>query len=164
MNFLNFLILFLAPLQPVDDGTLIFVKGGNRIVQFETDSEITHIGIIFMENSEPYFYEATPPKVRKIPLKDYIKEIEDINKRHPRNKRELIYINTPILKDKITSMKKYADSQIGRAYGVRSYIKGKELSTIHCSEYVSRILREGGEDIDTPYKQTPDSLMKKYAR
>jgi len=161
---MNFLILLLCLFQPVDDGTLVFVKGGNRIVKFQTDSEITHVGIIFIENSEPYLYEATPPRVRKIALKDYLKEIEETNKKHPKNQRELVYVNPSMPADKIASMKKYAESQIGRSYGVRSYVKGKELSTIHCSEYVSRILIAGGENIDVPYKQTPDSLMKKYLK
>lgn len=162
---MNLLIIALMLSAQPQEGTLVFVKGGNRIVQSQTNSDITHVGIIFTHRSEPYVYEATPPRVRKLPLREYIKEIEAENKKHPKNQRKLLYVQPASFSEQqIAAMKRFAESQLGRPYSVKSYIRGKERTTIHCSEYVSRTLQMGGEMIDTPSKQTPDSLLKKYAK
>jgi hypothetical protein len=59
------IILATALLASCPDGTLLFIEGGNRIVENETDSPYTHVAMIFNIDDEPWVYEAEPPRVRK---------------------------------------------------------------------------------------------------
>jgi len=115
--------------EEIPSGSLIFIEGGNVIVQEFTNSSITHVGIIIKENNDYYVYEAIRPKVRKVLLNDYLKSIKD----------ERIWIaklksNYHVDYEK---MKSYLDSQLNKKYAIKNYKKEKvDNKTIFCSQLV----------------------------
>jgi hypothetical protein len=160
------IILATALLASCPDGTLLFIEGGNRIVENETDSPYTHVAMIFNIDDEPWVYEAEPPRVRKLLLSDYIEEIEEHNMEHSRQmkvwlmKPKILYTRAEALK-----MRTYLENQIDREYSIWSYIRGKVGKGIHCGELTTRTLLRGGITLrGNPCKQFPAGIMYKSDR
>ena len=110
------------------DCTLIFVINGpySKLIEKKTGSNISHVAIIF----DNYVYEAVRGSgVSKIKVGDY-------------KRKDCVYIrpNSPISSLLIIRMKKYADSQLGRPYTTRNFVRDRELIGVHCAEYVGDIL------------------------
>jgi len=155
--------IILATLLACPDGTLLFVEGGNRIVENETESPYTHVAMIFNVDKEPWVYEAEPPRVRRLLLSDYIERVETHNKKHNRQwkiwlmKPKVLYSRSESLK-----MRTYLENQIGREYSIWSYIKGKSGKGIHCGEITTRTLLRAGIVLrGNPCKQFPAGIMYK---
>lgn len=148
-----------TPSAKFQDGTVIILENGNylSLIRSYTNSNFTHVAIIFNENGVPYVYEASQPAVKRYKIKDYAKEINSNSNKFPKLKVHFLVPKKPYTKQQIIAMKAYADSQIGRKFGVNSYLTGKEQKTIHCGEYVSNILKVSGRfksdgPLDTPKK------------
>lgn len=127
------------------DGSLLYIENGNRVVQQHTDSTVTHVAIILIENDVPIVYEATPPRVRKIALSEYYREIDKINT-HKRTKLK-VWISdpkTPITAAQHDQMKQYLEKQIGRKYSISSYVNQRPGKGIHCCELVGQALERIG--------------------
>lgn len=127
----------------VEDGSLLFVENGNNFVVYETDSTITHVAIILKEDDEFWVYESVMPKVRKIKLKDYFKEIEKLNfGKTEENKRKLWLANPkiPLTNNQKNTLKVYLEKQIGRKYSINGYFMKKSVKGIHCGELVGEAL------------------------
>ncbi len=155
---MKLLFIFTLLLGFLDDGSLLYIKNGNKIVQKHTQSDLTHVAIIFNEDNAPYVYEAIKPVVRKIKLADYEKELAALNKKKKVDRDIILYQpKQKPKKEEIEGMKKYLNSQLGRKYSVNSYIFEQEQSTIHCAEIVSHTLHLG----DKPYRETPISILTK---
>ena len=139
---MNYTLLLLVALNITpEDGSLLFIENGNRIVQNHTDSTITHVAIIFKNDNDLWVYEAVPPKVRKIKLTEYYLEIEKINKRKKRKLK--VWISNPdkpLSTDQKDIAKKYLEKQIGRKYSIGGYLEEKPVQGIHCCELVGETL------------------------
>jgi hypothetical protein len=142
---MTIIICFLLSLININftpqDGSILFVENGNRIVQRNTNSTLTHVATIVIIDDEPWVYEAVPPKVRKIRLSEYYQEINKINKR--KKIKLKVWIANP--KNEITKEQKekyleYLESQIDRKYSVLSYVNGEENFGIHCCEMTGNAL------------------------
>lgn len=141
-----------------EDGSLLFIENGNKTVQKVTDSNLTHVAIIFKENEKFYVYEAVPPKVRKIELDEYYKEIEKLNKRHKNNQRKVwfAYPNKPFSDAEKEKMIDFLNLQIGRKYSVSSYLNAESNKKIHCGELVEETLNQAGYNVSKkPYIDAP---------
>ena len=115
---MNYALLFLIALNVTpEDGSLLFIENGNRIVQNHTDSTITHVAIIFKNDDDFWVYEAVQPKVRKIKLADYYLEIEKINTRKKEKRKLKVWISNP--NDPLTEIQK----ELAHIYGVLSSIR-----------------------------------------
>ena len=155
MIFMKIFVLFciiLFPMQAfardLDNGTLLFLKNGRNIVQRYTHSKFTHVGMVFNIDGEPWLYEATPPKVRRIKLSTYYEEVRKFNaKRDQKDGDAEVWIYRPIIPYRtaqVASMRSYLDSQLGRKYSVSSYLFGEFRKGCHCSELMSETLNRSG--------------------
>ena len=145
------------------DGSLLFWKDGllvNPILK-HTGSHLTHAAIIL----NGYVYEAVPPRVHKVSLAEYIKEMEAKKLEPAMQKRGFTYLiiqpKTPFTTSEQALMLKYADSQLGRPYMLRGWWKGHEVRGIFCSQLVSDILAKGGRIKSDSIHESPGSLYGK---
>lgn len=139
------IILATALLGSFPDGSLLFVEGGNRFVENETGSSYTHVAMIFNVNGKPWVFEADEPKVRKMPLTAYIREVEKENVKNNRQmKLWLMKPKIPYSRDEVRKMRTYLKSQMNRKYSIWSYVQGEASEGIHCGELTSRTLKRGG--------------------
>lgn len=159
---LNTLLLLVTLTFTPQDGSLLFIEGGNRIVQNNTDSTFTHVAIILKENDTFWVYEAVKPKVRKIKLDDYYVEIKQLNSRKKKNQRKVWIANpnTPLTKNQKTSIKNYLEKQLGRKYSVASYLSESPTDSIHCCELVGEALSDL-EYTKNPCADAPIDVWKK---
>jgi hypothetical protein len=144
---MNFLILLMAMITVnPEDGSLLFIENGNKTVQKVTNSNITHVAITFKENEKFYVYEAIPPKVRKIELDEFYKEVDKLNKSHKNNQRKIwfAYPNKPFTSEEKEKIVDYLNLQIGRKYSVSSYLNAESNKKIHCGELVEEALNQSG--------------------
>lgn len=141
------------------DGTLLFVEGGNNAVMTHTDSPYSHVAVIFNIDGVPYVYEAVEPVVRKIPLGDYIKEIEAENAK--KKKIMKLWVRKPKANMDMEAMREYSESMLGTKYSIRSYLTGEPREGhIHCAELTARTLLKGGVKVHgNPCKKTPQGIM-----
>jgi hypothetical protein len=124
---------------------------GAFLIKLFTGSDLDHCAIILPKdknNPEPYTYEATLWKVRKMPVPDYWKQLEEWSKSkiwwRRWGKRKLIVEiwSSPTDLD-IPTMLKEAEAWMGKPYGIIfNYLF--ENSDVHCSEYLGRILMKIG--------------------
>ena len=139
------IILATALLAGCPDGSLLFVEGGSRFVENETDSPYTHVAIIFNIDNEPWVFEADEPRVRKVPLSAYVREVERLNVKNSRQmKLWLMKPKIPYNRTEVRKMRIYLKNQMNRKYSIWSYIQGKVGKGIHCGELTSRALLRGG--------------------
>lgn len=160
------LLLATAIITNYPDGTLLFIEGGNRIVEQETDSPYTHVAMIFNIDGEPWVYEAEPPVVRKVKLSEYIREIEHLNSKKKRQRK--LWIMKPKIhytKAEALKMRTYLEIQIGREYSVLSYILGEVCKGIHCGEITTRALMRAKIILSgNPCQQYPAGILNKSKR
>lgn len=144
------LMMCVLPVSDLDDGTLLFIKNGRGIVQRYTNSEYTHVGIIFNEDGEPWVYEATPPRVRKVKLSTYYREMIEWNDKHRDDDDETpaeLWIYRPLVpysEEQVRDMRTYLQSQMGRRYSIGSYLFNQVRKGCHCSELTSNTLNRTG--------------------
>lgn len=122
---------------------------GTIIIQ-ELPGGVVHSSIILNENGNSWVYLSTPPKTVKVPLESYFK------KYFYYNLKDAQYI-TPEVKfseREINTMIEYANSQLGRPYGVinEPYDKNQP-SQPNCALFVGAILDRSGE-----YRTTGEPL------
>jgi len=163
---MNTLILFatlLTAASPVETGSLIFLQNADKVVDIQTGSEIDHVAMVIRVDGKPWVYEATPPKVRRMPLHDYYKEIATLNvSRKDPVRFWLMQPTKSFTKQESAKMKSYLDSQIGRRYSIRGYVRDKEGDGIHCAEFTANMLtRTGKLRFAKCYNENPSTLLKK---
>jgi hypothetical protein len=110
------------------DGTLIFLENCNSIVELTTRGQIGHAALVFHDSGACYVYEATPGKVRRVTLDDYYAELSRLNQRRAADDQIRVWLlrpKTAYTAAETAKMREYLDTQIGRRYSVRNYVKGK---------------------------------------
>ncbi|MFA6325467.1 MAG: hypothetical protein WCX46_04545 [Candidatus Paceibacterota bacterium] len=144
-------------------GTVIIWENGNYLdaIRNVTGSNLTHAAIVLYEKEVPLVYEASRPNVHRYSFKDYVKIIKDTKKRLPQFSVHFLEPSTQYTKEQLVSMKRYADSQLGRPFGVSSYLRGVPMQTIHCSEYVGHILASSGRVKTIGERETPKTICDK---
>lgn len=123
----------------IEPGTLAFTDVMGPLVNVATGLKWTHV-LIYLDP----WYEATVPKVKRS---------EGFQGRY-------VYVAPPDGLD-VDAMRKYADSQLGRPYGLRGYLNPKlygKTRGVYCSEFACYVLRAGGLQIPKRAGYTPDRL------
>jgi hypothetical protein len=119
--------------------------------------------MIFNIANQPYVYEATPAAVRKLVLTEYCREIAEQNR--GRATEQLVQLRLysparPYTEIERNRLRVYLESQIGRRYSVRGYVRDRSGDGIHCAEFVSTALvRTGRYQFPPSYSISPVSLV-----
>lgn len=128
-----------------NDGSLIVLHNSNKLVANWTDSEVTHVALLMNIEGQPWVYEATPGKVRRVPLPRYREELRELNasRRQP-TRMSVLQPKRPYSEQRIVDMRAYLDDQIGRRYSIKGIVRGKPGDGIHCAEFVATALVRSG--------------------
>jgi hypothetical protein len=132
---------------PFPSGTLFFLENCNSVVQWSTGGQIAHVAILLNEGSRPLVYEATPGKVRKLALDEYYIELARLNERRKEDEKIRLHALRPAPEfsaEEIGKLREFLDSQLGRRYSVKNYVRGKPYDGIHCAELTATALNETG--------------------
>ncbi len=150
-----------TPTDLIRDGSILVLHNSNKLVGASTTSTITHVAMIINLDGKPIVYEATPSKVRRIYLSSYYSEISKLNRDRKTPMRvELSQPREPYSAIERARMVAYLESQIGRRYSVRGYLRKDPGDGIHCAALVgSAVSRSGACKVSNPYRQSPASLM-----
>jgi len=148
------------------DGTVVVWENGTyaNIVQRQTGSNKTHAAIIFNEGSRSYVYESSKPDVHRTEWEQYNQYMLEIQRKIPRMRVHYLVPRVPYTKEEVRAMKGYADAQLGRAFGMKSYMTGRPAETIHCCEYVGNILSFSRRYHTTGPRETPKSIYEKAVK
>jgi hypothetical protein len=161
---MHLLVAFAATLCgaiEVQSGSLIFLENSDKIVDAYTRSRIDHVAIVLRLEDQPWVYEATPPRVRRISLARYYNELAAAQAAGERKVRVwLVAPADPFSVAEIQLMRRYLDRQLGRRYSVRGYVRDKEGDGIHCAELAANSLSQCGRiKLDQCYNESPASLL-----
>ena len=155
-------VLLCATTPELPDGSLIFLDHSNNIVERYTDAKTTHVAIVINDKDGAWVYEAQPPKVRKVKLSEFY---DDIVRLKRKRKKLRLWVYTPLepYNDRqVKAMRDYLEQQVGRKYSIKSYLRGRELDGIHCSEMVSRALEKSQRfRIFNPARTSPGELLRR---
>jgi len=137
--------LILGSASQWDDGSLVVLRNSNKMVAGWTDSEVTHVALLMKIDGLPWIYEATPAKVRRLPMAHYREELRELNasRRQP-TRMSILQPSQPYSTKQVADMKAYLDEQIGRRYSVKGVVRRKPSDGIHCAEYVATALKRSG--------------------
>ena len=122
--------------QEFRDGDIIFhtsKSSQSRMLQIATNSNITHVGVIFFKSGKPYVFEAVNP-VKVTPLQEFIN-------RGVGSKYSVKRTKTPISSSELKIMLEYGKRQIGKPYDLKFEWSD---SKIYCSELVWKIYHHSG--------------------
>ena len=129
------------------NGTLIFLENCNSVVELTTRGEIGHVAMFFHEGETAWVYEATPGKVRRVTWDAYYAELARLNKRRDDDDAIRVWSLQPLVAysaEESGKMQAFLESQIGRRYSVKNYVRGKPYDGIHCAELASTTLNQSG--------------------
>jgi len=132
------LILFFINCSSQDykDGDIIFhtsKSSQSKMLQIATNSNITHVGVIFFKLGKPYVFEAVNP-VKVTPLREFIN-------RGVGSKYSIKRTKTSISNSELKIMMEYGKKQIGKPYDLKFEWSD---SKIYCSELVWKIYHTAG--------------------
>ena len=122
--------------QDFKDGDIIFhtsKSSQSKMLQIATNSNITHVGVIFFKSGKPYVFEAVNP-VKITPLQQFIN-------RGVGSKYSIKRTKTPITSSELKIMMEYGKRQLGKPYDSKFQWSD---SKIYCSELVWKIYHYAG--------------------
>jgi hypothetical protein len=129
------------------DGTLLFLENCNSIVEYTTHGEVAHVALVFRDGGDAWVYEATPAKVRRVLVEDYFAELARLNRGRDGDEQIRVLAlrpKTPYTAEETANMGSFLDTQLGRRYSVKNYVRGKPYDGIHCAELASTTLNHSG--------------------
>jgi hypothetical protein len=145
------------------DGTIVVLENSNAVVKMYTKSEITHVAMIMIIGGQPRVYEATPSAVRCVTLSEYFAEIAESNRGRDASdhiRLRLYQPTKPYSAVERSRMVAFYDSQLGRRYSTRGYVRQEPGDGIHCAELVSTALvRTGRFRFPPNYGVSPAALV-----
>jgi hypothetical protein len=122
--------------QDLKDGDIIFhtsKSSQSKMLQIATNSNITHVGVIFFKLGKPYVFEAVNP-VKITPLQEFID-------RGVGSKYSIKRTTTPVTNSDLKIMLEYGKRQLGKPYDSK-FEWGDDK--IYCSELVWKIYHYAG--------------------
>lgn len=162
------ILIILMTFQNPAPGSVIFVENGllTTPIKAVTHSTITHCAIILYEKNEPWVYEAVPPGVRRVPLKEYLEWIRERQKEKEKKKPTISYFlvepEAGFSNTEISRMKSYADAQIGKPYRLKNFWRdGDDSKGLHCSQFVGNTIEKSGRIVSKDGRESPGSLYEK---
>jgi hypothetical protein len=147
------------------DGSLIVLYNSNKMVAGWTDSDVTHVALLLNIDGQPWVYEATPGKVRRVTMGSYREELRTLNASRRRPTRmSILEPKRPYSTHQIAKMKTYLDEQLGRRYSIKGVVRRKPGDGIQCAEYVATALtRTGRYRVSNAHTLHPATIVKKAA-
>jgi hypothetical protein len=124
------------------DGDIIFhtsKSNQSQMLQVATNSELTHVGVIFFRNGLPYVFEAVQP-VKITRLENFIDRGVD-------GKYKIVRYKDGLTKEQINLGITYSKRQLGKNYDIKFQWSDKKM---YCSELVWKIYKEMGIDLCDP--------------
>lgn len=171
MRFLLCLMLLLASVtstfgQELIDGTVVVWENGNylAVIRRQTNSSLTHAGIVLYEGKQAWVYEASQPDVHRYTWEQYQQRIVAEKKRFPSLVVHYLAPSKPYTDKQLAAMKSYANRCLGVKFGVKSYLSGKPTNTLHCCEYVGNILYCSGRYKTLGPKENPKTIYDKASK
>ena len=149
------------------DGSVLFWENSRLVkpILHHTGSDITHAAVILYRGTEPYVYEAVPPRVHAVPLDEYKKHMEEKSQRPALEKRDFRWFTmqprVPYTIAELAAMKAHADSQLGRPYMIRAWAKEHEIKGVFCSEYAGDVIEKSDRIESAHTHESPGSLHDK---
>jgi hypothetical protein len=148
MNTLYLLAALVCSANPLDDGTLLFLENANSVVKVATGGKIGHVAIVMADEGQPWIYEATPARVRRVSPETYYEELARINARRDDDEKKIRMLaaapKQPYTEAEKKAMREFLAGQIGRRYSVMNYVKDKDGDGIHCAELAGGMLNASG--------------------
>lgn len=136
-----------ADLSALPDGTVLGLENTSSVVERVTRGQIGHVAILLREGATTVVFEATPARVRRIALADYLEELSRLNAKKDESRRTRLWLLTPAepySSEQVAAMRTYLSAQVGRRYSIRNYVRAKPADGIHCAELVSSTLNQSG--------------------
>jgi len=124
------------------DGDVIFqtsLSPQSQHIQDATNSNLSHVGIIYIKDGKPYVFEAVEP-VKITPLDEWIYRGKD-------NKYTVYRSIRPLSETDLNKMYDYCVSQQGKHYDVKFQWNDDK---IYCSELVWYAYNSIGVELSTP--------------
>ena len=146
---------------PIPDGTVIFWQGGPLTgpILRHTGSRITHAAIIL----DGWVYEATPPRVHKVRLGEYMASLRARAVQTAGFSWFVLQPQRSYTPEQLVSMRRYADSQLGRPYMLRGWWQYREVRGIFCSQFVGDAIEQSGKIVSAHFRESPVSLYGKLS-
>jgi hypothetical protein len=122
--------------QKFKDGDIIFhtsKSSQSKMLQIATNSNITHVGVIFFKSGKPYVFEAVSP-VKITPLQQFINR--GVGSRYSVKRSK-----TPLTSSELKIMMEYGKRQLGKPYDLKFEWSNEK---IYCSELVWKIYHYAG--------------------
>lgn len=139
-------VLTLA-VDPLPDGSLVFLENCNSFVEFSTGGELGHVALALADGEMAWIYEATPAKVRRVSYNDYLAELAHVNERRQADNRVRVWglhPKEPWSEQELTVTRDYLSEQLGRRYSVKNYLIGQPGDGVHCAELAAMALTRSG--------------------
>jgi hypothetical protein len=151
-----------AQAAELSDGTLLFLENCSSVVEHTTHGEIAHVAILFRADAQQWIYEATPAKVRRVKIDEYLLELARLNDRRKVEEKVRVLALAPSPRystNELARMRAFVDNQLGRRYSVKNYLRGKPYDGIHCAELTAKTLNASGRfALADCHKLNPQSL------
>ena len=162
MNTYALALFLLGSTSQLDSGCLLVLEGHNKPVRAFTGSSVTHVALVMNSTKRyPMVYEAAPGRVRCVSLDKYLAEIRRFNA--ARRKKTSVWVmrpKRPYSRQQLTRMQSYLDSQLGRRYSVKGYVRKRPTDGIHCAEFASTALMCTGRfQFRERYRLSPGELI-----
>ena len=147
--------------MPIPDGAVIFWQGGPLTgpILRHTGSTITHAAIVL----DGWVYEATTPRVHKVPLDEYMASLRARAGRTAGFSWFMLQPQTSYTPEQLASMRRYAESQLGRPYMLRGWWQYREVRGIFCSQFVGDAIEQSGKIVSAHFRESPVSLYGKLS-
>ena len=154
-------VAVLGASAPIENGAILMLQNSNKVVSGFTDSDITHLAIILRAEGRTWVYEATPAKVRRVLLKQYYSEISLLNRdRQPATRVWLKRPRRAFSDDEEARLRNYLNSQLGRRYSIRGYVRDDAGDGIHCAALTAEAMqRTGRVAFSEPQRENPSTVM-----
>jgi len=163
MQTLTIAALLLCGANEWESGSLVVFEDSNKVVAVWTDSDVTHLAMLMTVGGEPCIYEATPARVRCVPLARYCHELTLANgRRRDPVRMWILEPKEPYQHDQLAQMHAYLNRQLGRRYSVKGYVRKRPAEGIHCAELASTALARGGcSDFSGPQTMSPGVVFER---
>jgi hypothetical protein len=119
--------------KELKNGDIIFIEstsGQGKAIQLATKSNLTHVGIIFIENGKPMVYHAVEPVMKN--TLDEFKSMSSDGKIYIKRLKD----QSLLTDEKVTKMLSEAKSKLGLHY---DYLFSWNDEQLYCSEFVWKL-------------------------
>ncbi len=152
------------------DGSFLFTSYPVGIIArqilFWTGYPETHVAVLFYDpvTSEPWVYEAYPPRSLKLPLKEHLDRLDKQESRWRvvlKGGANPVWISPNWPQSELVLMRAKAEELLGIPYRLAlNYFFGNDRA-MHCSEYAGAVVNVTGRINYERHRETPGGLMRK---